>query len=285
MSTGSSAPSTEGASIDNEAIWNRLDTEHPCIGPVDAQAIDMLLRAARLGPGARILDVGCGLGAWVLRALELYPDACGVGADLSAAHLAKARADAERRGLAERFTTRAGDAGDLTDPEGYDLILCIGLSESFGGPRAALEKLLRPLLRPGGTVLLGEPFWQRPPDAAALAALTVAADRYPDFDGVMDSVTAAGWVPLTAHVSTTGEWDAFMWACVRALTGWGLNARDPADKARILRFMADYRDAWLQGYREVLGFATLLLRPVPLPAAVLAARRPSWAPSPWRTTG
>lgn len=265
----------------NEVVWNRLDGAHSMIGPFSAATIDRMLRGARLGERPRILDIGCGLGAWTLRALELYPDAHGVGIDVSQAHVERARADAERRGVADRFTGHVGDAWDVTRSEGFDLVMCVGLSDVLGGAAKTLRELIRPQLRDGGVVLLGETFWQRPPDEAALRSLGVTKDRYPDLEGVFDTVIAAGGLPLDAHVSTEAEWDEYMWACVRALAEWGLDDASPEEQGEILRFMADYRDAWLQGFRGKLGFTTLLLRPVPLRLSVLTGRRPNWAPPPW----
>lgn len=265
----------------NEVVWNRLDGGHSMIGPFSAATIDRMLQGARLGKNPRILDIGCGLGAWILRALELYPDAHGVGVDVSRAHVERARAEAERRGVDDRFTGQVGDAWDLVRTGDFDLVMCVGLSDVLGGTGTTLRELIRPRLRDGGVVVLGETFWRRPPDEAALRSLGVAEDRYRDLEGVFDEVIAAGGLPVDAHVSTETEWDAYMWACVRALADWGLDEAPPEEQGEILRFMADYRDAWLQGFRGKLGFITLLLRPVPLRLSVLAGRRPAWAPPPW----
>lgn len=268
--TGGLGPFTD------EVIWNRLDGTHPPIGPFSAATIDRLLRSARLGTAPRILDIGCGLGAWVLRALELHPDAQAVGVDVSQAHVDRALADAARRGLGERFTGHVGDAWGFIRPGEFDLVICVGLSEALGGTRKALRELIIPQLRDGGLILLGEPFWERPPQESTLRSLGGPAEHYTDFDGVFDMAMEGGGLPIDAHVSTPTEWDEYMWACVRALAEWGLDEAPPEEQGAILRFMADYRDAWLQGVRGTLGFTTLLLRPLPLRLSVLTGRRPNW---------
>ncbi|MET9784461.1 class I SAM-dependent methyltransferase [Nocardiopsis alba] len=276
-------PETNGDSgaFTDEAVWSRLDAAHLPLGPFSDTTIDRLIRSARLGSAPRILDIGCGLGAWILRALELHPDAHGVGIDISRKYMDRAVADAERRGLGERFVGHVGDAWDMDlSEEGFDLVICVGLSDPLGGTEKVLRELIRPRLRDGGLILLGEPFWERPPNQVAQRALGVSAERYPDADGVYDRVMAGGGLPIDVHVSTITEWDEYMWACVRALAEWGLDDAPHEQRAGILRFMADYRDAWLREIRGTLGFTTLLLRPLPLPLSILTGRRPDWAAKP-----
>lgn len=70
----------------------------------------------------RILDLGTGSGALLLAALSQWPQARGVGVDISPAALAVARNNAERLGLADRADFRSGDwAEGIEGP--FDLIL------------------------------------------------------------------------------------------------------------------------------------------------------------------
>ncbi len=62
----------------------------------------------REGP-RRILDLGTGSGALLLAALDQWPEATGLGIDISVAALAVARGNAGRCGLAERAEFRHGD--------------------------------------------------------------------------------------------------------------------------------------------------------------------------------
>ena len=71
----------------------------------------------------RILDLGTGSGALLLAALDLWPEATGIGIDISDAALAIARENAETTGMIDRTTFRHGDwvAGIS---ERFDLVLC-----------------------------------------------------------------------------------------------------------------------------------------------------------------
>ncbi len=77
--------------------------------------------AGTSGP-RRILDLGTGSGALLLAALSEWPQATGLGIDISAAALEVARGNAERCGLAARAELRLGDWFEGIDQR-FDLIL------------------------------------------------------------------------------------------------------------------------------------------------------------------
>ena len=73
-------------------------------------------------PG-RILDLGTGPGTLLLAALDVWPEATGLGIDVSRHALSYAAANARRLGFEPRVTFRLGDwAADIE--ERFDLILC-----------------------------------------------------------------------------------------------------------------------------------------------------------------
>lgn len=72
-------------------------------------------------PGS-ILDLGTGTGCLLLSLLEAFPDACGLGIDISEEVVATARSNAERLGLADRARFRAGDWADGVEGA-FDLVV------------------------------------------------------------------------------------------------------------------------------------------------------------------
>lgn len=71
----------------------------------------------------RILDLGTGPGTLLLAALDLWPEATGVGVDSSIAALDYGQVNAKRLGLASRSEFRLGDWAEGVE-ERFDLILC-----------------------------------------------------------------------------------------------------------------------------------------------------------------
>jgi release factor glutamine methyltransferase len=92
--------------------------------PDSETLIEAALRhfAGQAGP-RRILDLGTGSGALLLAALSEWPEATGLGIDISAGALAVARENAGRCGLADRADFVAGDWAQGLDGR-FDLILC-----------------------------------------------------------------------------------------------------------------------------------------------------------------
>jgi len=230
---------------------------HPVAAPIADDAVRLLLE--RLGPpdGARVLDLGCGFGEWLLRLLEAHPGVRGVGVDRSAPALAEARERAAVRGLADRVEFTEADAATWTGGA-FDVVLCVGAAHVFGGLTGTLTAL-RDHLRPGGRALLGDGFWEAGPTPEALAGIGAEPGDLPDLAGLSAEITRLGYEPGYGHLSTTAEWDEYEWCWTGALTGWALAEAAGADRAAALEMARTHRREWLAGYRGQLGFATVVL--------------------------
>ncbi|MFI5836623.1 SAM-dependent methyltransferase [Micromonospora sp. NPDC051300] len=245
--------------MDRQRLSSIAHSHHPIAAPVSGVNVNRLLRRADRRPAARILDLGCGQAAWAMQALAHYPDGHADAVDTSRHALDHAAAAAEARGLADRLTLHERDARGYVPDGEYDLVLCVGSTHIFDGVPGTLGAAGRHL-HPDGILLLGECFWQAPPTPAALTALDVEATDHTDLAGLVDVVEQAGWTPVYAHVSDAAEWDNYEWSWVGSLTEWALDNPGHPDAADALTAAREHRSGWLRGYRDVLGFATLVLR-------------------------
>ncbi|MDO9147984.1 MAG: cyclopropane-fatty-acyl-phospholipid synthase family protein [Hydrogenophaga sp.] len=112
-----------------------------------AKKIDHILNKIRLQPGQRLLDMGCGWGALVLRAAQRFGAQC-VGITLSQNQYDLARERVRAAGLQDRIDIRLQDYRDVSDPA-FDRITSVGMFEHVGLDHLApyfgqLRKLLKP---------------------------------------------------------------------------------------------------------------------------------------------
>lgn len=227
---------------------------HPVAAPLSDASVDRLLE--RLDPprGGRVLDLGCGGGAWLAALLARRPDLTGVGVDLHPMETPEVFEAA----TAGRGTLVAGDATTWSDGS-FDAVLAVGVAHVFGGASGTLEAARRHL-SPGGRALFGDGIWDVPPTEAALQALGSDPEEFPDLTGFLARCRDAGWEAAHGHVSTLEEWDEYEWSWTGSLTDWALEDGRTAEQREVaLTAAADHRDAWLGGYRGVLGFATVVL--------------------------
>ncbi|NLU68322.1 class I SAM-dependent methyltransferase [Streptomyces sp. HNM0574] len=240
-------------------------------GPLsEHRAARMIHRLTRQvpSPPATVLDIGCGWGEFTLRVLEAVPTATGLGLDLDEDDLARGRAEARTRGLAERVRfVRESAVGTRRGPA--DLVLCLGAGQALSdatppGHTAPALRALRRLVAPGGRVLLGEGIWQRPPEQAELAQMWPGA-RAAEHHGLaelVDLAVAAGFRPAWIETASRDEWEEFESGYRADVEAW-LAAHPGHPQAEETRARADrHRAAWLRGYRDVLGLAYLTLVPV-----------------------
>lgn len=247
--------------MDRRRISTLAHADHPIAAPLsDASVARLLDRALRDG-AERVLDLGCGEGAWLIRALEGRSEVRAEGVDLDADTIARAREDIAARGLGDRVTLHAQDAREFTADDRFDLVLCVGATHAFGGLLPTLEAVRRHLA-PGGTALIGDGFWEREPDQGTLDA-GFAGDEFADLGTTVDRITADGWTPVYGHVSTTEEWDEYEWSWTGALSRWALDHPADPDSGEAYAAAAEHRAGWLHGYRHTLGFVTFLLRRTP----------------------
>lgn len=247
--------------MDRTMISDLAHAEHPVASPLDDETVDRLLRLA-LDDQRSVLDLGCGDGTWLLRALRRDRRLRAVGVDISGAGFDRVQAEAEQAGLGGGLELHQADAQEWTSPERFDVVISIGATHAFGGLIPTLAAAGRHL-RPGGRLLVGECFWEQAPNEEMLSLLGAEPEDYEDLAGTVAAVTAAGWVPLHGHVSSLQEWDAYEWSWTGSLTRWATDHPQHPDSAEVLAVATEHRRVWLEGYRGTLGFLTLLLAPRP----------------------
>ncbi|MEU3220391.1 class I SAM-dependent methyltransferase [Streptomyces sp. NPDC006971] len=241
--------------MNREQISAIAHTHHPIKFPLHDDSVRRLLEQGLPRGDERILDLGCGSGEWLLRALSAHPGLRAEGVDIAEDSLDLARREARRLGVEDRLTLHHRSAEEFASPHAFDLVLSVGASHAFGGLLPTLAAA-REHLAPGGRVLIGDGFWEREPTPEAVEML----GDFTDLASTVDRVVAEGWTPVYGHVSTRAERDAYEWACWGTLASWALDNPDDPESAEVLDTARVRRSEWLRVYRDTLGFVSLVLR-------------------------
>ncbi|ALO98238.1 SAM-dependent methyltransferase [Streptomyces hygroscopicus subsp. limoneus] len=110
---------------------------------------------AKLSAGARVADVGCGLGSSSILLAQAYPRTEVVGSDCHHESIALARRRAAEAGVAGRVTFQVATAQTFEGAD-YDLVAMFDCLHDMGDPLGAARRV-REALAADGTWLLVEP--------------------------------------------------------------------------------------------------------------------------------
>ena len=105
----------------------------------------------------RILDVGCGSGSHLRRAIEVNPEVTGLGLELDPDVVRQARENVGQWGLEGRIEVEEGDVRSLSleARDSFDLVLLFSVIYYFEGEeRVRVLREIRAKLSPGGSVAL-----------------------------------------------------------------------------------------------------------------------------------
>lgn len=116
-------------------------------------ALDGML--PRLKRGAKVADVGCGVGFSTLIMAEAFPNSHFVGYDFHIPSIAQANAHAAAHGLSDRVRFEAIPAKEIGEAD-FDLITMFDCLHDMGDPRGCAEHI-RGLLKSDGSWMLVEP--------------------------------------------------------------------------------------------------------------------------------
>lgn len=221
----------------------------------DARAYE-LIGTLRLAD-QRIVDYGCGWAELLLRMVEHEPTARAVGVDGDETGIARGRANATSRGLGKNVRL---ELADLTtwESEPVDVAVSIGSSHAWGHTRETLAAMHR-RIRPGGQLLLGDAFWEKPPSDVLLERFGAKPDDHGTIGELVDLAMAAGFRLLSLATANQDEWDSFESRWCASRERWLLEHPDHPEAAAVRKVVDDHRDLWLHGYRGYLGFAYLTL--------------------------
>lgn len=117
----------------------------------------------KLESGAKVADVGCGVGFSTLLMAEAFPNSKFVGFDFHAPSIQQANAHAASHGLADRVRFETALAKEIAERD-FDLVTMFDCLHDMGDPRGCAAHMRR-LLKPDGAWMLVEPLASDQPGA------------------------------------------------------------------------------------------------------------------------
>ena len=235
-------------------------TDHTVMNPMSVAKTNELIELLRLPEGGRILDVACGKAEFLCLVAERY-QVTGTGLDLSPVEIEAARENVAARGLTTRIELLHMDGGKYEPGKGerFDLASCIGASWIYQGHKGALEALIK-MVRPGGLVLVGEPFWRAEPNPEYLKRTEQPADLCGSHAGNVQTGVDLGLSFLFSVVSSDDDWDRYEGLQSQAAERYAAAHPDDPDIEDLLKTSRTNRDAYLRWGRDCLGWALYLFR-------------------------
>jgi SAM-dependent methyltransferase len=241
-------------------IYVVREGNHRIHNPFSEEKLATLGRALRLRPGQSILDLACGSGEMLCTWSQAH-GITGTGVDISTPFLEQARLRAVELGVADRLEFSHGDASGYVAEAPVDVAACIGatwIGDGVAGTLALLERSLRP----GGLLLVGEPFWRLdPPDEETLRACHAESkDDYRDLAGLVVHFGELGFDLVEMVLADEDSWDRYHAATWLTLREW-LDSNPEDELAPQLRAELDEAPLRHVRYtRPYLGWGVFALR-------------------------
>jgi SAM-dependent methyltransferase len=225
------------------------------VNPISPEKVLQAGQAAGLRPGAQVVEFGCGYGE-VLALWAAQFGIAGLGIEVRPKACERARRKMAARGLAGRIEIACGDAAGYPVPAGaYDLAACVGASFIWGGFQPALQNM-RPALRAGGRIVIGEPYWRSaplPPQAAPGGA---------DFHterALLEMIRAEALELEFVVRASQDDWDRYEAGNWQGLVRWLAENPQHPERGEVLAHLRASQEEYLGYGREHFGWALYVL--------------------------
>lgn len=246
--------------MDTWKFFDITHREHVVCNPTNEEKLAHLVELLRLPAGAQVVDIACGKGEFLIRLAEAY-DVRGAGIDISPFHIP----DAERRLKARTssagitFMQMNGTDFKPDDPHSLDLASCIGASWIFGGHAATLDALIA-MIKPGGWVIVGEPYWRQEPSADYLDACGCAREDFGSHFSNAEAGETKGLDLVHTIVSSKDDWDTYEGLQWFATVEYARTNPDDPDVPELVERVSKARAAYLRWGRDTIGWAIYVFR-------------------------
>lgn len=247
--------------MDIPRIFNITESAHRIHNPITPEKLATLGAALRLEAGARMLDLGSGSGEMLCTWARDH-SVVGTGIDMSQLFTEQAKRRAVELGVADRVEFIHGDAAGHVSDEKVDVAACVGATWIGGGVAGTIELLARSL-RPGGIILVGEPFWRQlpPTEEVAKGCLAHSIADFLTLPELFASFGRLGYDVVEMVLADQDGWDRYEAAKWLTMRRW-LEANPDDELAKEVRAQLTSEPVRYATYtREYVGWGVFALMP------------------------
>ena len=236
-------------------IFNISERNIEILNPSSEEKIITLGKYLGLRPGSSILDFGCGYAEPLKLWAQTYGIG-GIGVDVRPHACERATNKLKAAGLSEQIQIVCSEGAKLEyAPNSFDAVTCIGASFIWGGFRDALQAM-KPALKEGGRIGIGEPYW------ISGNVPEVYAAQYPGFytecqilQIIREEGFELGYLVRASHE----DWDRYEGGNWDGILQWLKENSDHPDREQVMNHMRTDQDNYLNYGREFLGWSMYVL--------------------------
>lgn len=245
--------------MDIPRIFNITESAHRIHNPMTPDKLAALGSALRLGSGESVLDLGSGSGEMLCTWARDH-GVTGTGVDMSQLFTEQAKRRAVELGVDDKVEFIHGDAAGYVSDEKVGVAACVGASWIAGGVGGTIELLARSL-RPGGIILIGEPYWRQLPSTEDVArgCLANSVSDFLTLPSLLASFGRLGYDVVEMVLADQDGWDRYEAAKWLTMRRW-LEANPGDELAKEVRAKLTSEPERYAAYtREYLGWGVFAL--------------------------